>query len=470
MQAVMEAKLSIEIINGSASRTGGDPSRSLPGPENIERCQLTNGMALLSRWNPNSGSVFISGSLLAGGLFDLDEKLGLAFFTSSALMRGTKRRSFFEIYNELESIGASLGFSGGTHTVSFYGKSLVEDVDLLLELLSQALQQPVFPQEQVERLRSQLLTSLAIRAQDTSEVASLAFDQIVYANHPYRRPEDGYLETIQAIRQEDLCSFHHKHYGPQGMLIAVVGGIQPDLAMDKVRKVFDEWRNPEQPFAPALPAPIPLSKNTRKHVEVEGKSQSDLIIGTTGPPRSSPDFMAASLGNHVLGQFGMMGRLGELVREQAGIAYSVSSSLSGGLGPGPWDISAGVHPENIDQAIELIIQEIRRFVSEPISADELADSQTNYIGRLPISLESNAGIASALLSLERHDLGLDYYLRYADLVKAVTPEKVLEAAARYLDPEKLAIVSAGSSGDHHFSSDTNQPEVEQHFEAAEDPD
>jgi len=467
MQESAEDKLSIEPIEGHATRTG-NPSRSLPGPDNIKRCQLMNGIVLLSRGNPNSGSVYVSGSLPAGGLFDPDEKLGLADFTSSALMRGTQQRSFYEIYNELESIGASLGFSGGTHLVSFYGKSLVEDLDLLLDLLSQALQQPVFPQEQVERLRSQMLTSLAIRSQDTSEMASLAFDQIVYANHPYRRPEDGYPETIQAIRQEDLCDFHRKHYGPRGMLIAVAGGIDPDLATDKVRKVFEDWSNPEQPLSPILPALTPLTKNTRTHVEVEGKSQSDLIIGTTGPARRSADYMAASLGNHVLGQFGMMGRLGEVVREQAGLAYSVSSSLSGGLGPGPWDISAGVDPENIDQAIELIIQQIRRFVSEPVSANELVDSQTNYIGRLPSSFESNAGIASALLSLERYDLGLDYYLRYADLVKDVTPEKILEAAARYLDPEKMAIVSAGSSGDNPPPGDQRQPEVGRHFDSVED--
>jgi len=460
--------LSIEPIEGGTTRSHFSSSRSLPGPDNIARSQLSNGMVLLSRGNPNSGSVYINGSLPAGGLFDPDEKLGLAYFTSSALMRGSQRRGFYEIYDELESIGASLGFSCGTHQISFYGKSLVEDLDLLLDLLSQALQQPVFPQDQVERLRSQLLTSLSIRSHDTAEMASLAFDQIVYRNHPYSRPEDGYPETIQAIQQQDLSDFHRKHYGPRGMLFAVVGGIDPALAIEKVTKVFEDWRNPEQPMVPILPALTPLPKSTRVHVEVEGKSQTDLIIGTSGPVRKSADYMAASLGNHVLGQFGMMGRLGELVREQAGLAYSVSSSLSGGIGPGPWDISAGVDPENIDQAIELIIQEIRRFVSEPVSDAELADSQTNYIGRLPISLESNAGNASALLSLERYDLGLDYYLRYADLVKDVTPEKVLEAAARYLDPDRLAIVSAGSSEQSHPPGEISPAEVGPHLEAVED--
>lgn len=140
----------------------------------------------------------------------------------------------------------------------------------------------------------------------------------------------------------------------------------------------------------------------------------------------------------------MMGRLGEALREKAGLAYYAGSSLNSGLGPGPWEASAGVDPENIDRAVELILAEIRRFVNEPVSRDELADSQANYIGRLPISLESNGGIASAILSLERHQLGLDYYLRFPDLVNAVTPQQVQEVAGRYLNPDRLAIASAGS--------------------------
>lgn len=346
----------------------------------------------------------------------------------------------------LESLGASLGFSGGTHLLSFSGKSLVEDLEVLLTLLAEALRYPVFPVEHIERLRAQFLTSLAIRAQSTDEMASLAFDQIVYRNHPYRRPEEGYPETIQAIQREDLIEFHKRHFGPKGMQIAIVGGIDPAKAVAKINAVFGDWTNPLQTDPPSLPPLTPLSEITSQHVEVPGKSQADLVIGTAGPPRSSPDYMAASLGNHVLGRFGMMGRLGESLREKAGLAYYAGSSLNSGLGPGPWDATAGVDPDNLERAVELILAEIRRFVDEPVSLEELADSQANYIGRLPISLESNSGIASAILSLERHQLGLDYYLKFPDLVSAVTPQEVQEVARRYLDPDRLAIASAGPGG------------------------
>jgi len=416
---------------------------SLPGPDDITRHALSNGIVLLTRPNFNSPSVALTGYLPCGALFDPDSKLGLADFTAAALMRGTARRDFQGIYDALESAGASLGFNGGTHTISFGGKALAEDLGLLLELLSESLREPVFPGDQVERLRAQLLTGLQIRAQDTGEMASLTFDQIVYTGHPYSRPEEGYIETVQAISRQDLVDFHGRCFGPRGMVIVVVGAVEPAGVIAGVEKILGDWQNPQQPEPPGLPSLTPLQDNQTRRVTIAGKYQADIVMGVAGPPRRSLDFMAAYLGNSVLGQFGMMGRIGDSVRERAGLAYYASSSLSGGLGPGPWSVSAGVDPANVEKAVDLIRQEIARFVSEPVSAGELADSQANYIGRLPLTLESNSGVAGALLNLERYDLGLDYYRRYPDLVREVTVEAVLEAASRYLHPERLGIAIAG---------------------------
>jgi zinc protease len=350
---------------------------------------------------------------------------------------------FQGIYETLESVGASLGFGCGVHSVRFSGRALVEDLDMLLEMLAEALRWPTFPPDQVERLRAQLLTALSIRAQDTGDMASLTFDQIVYNGHPYSRPEDGYPETINAIQGADLVEFHRTHYGPRQALIALVGGIDPDQATEKVAAALGDWHTPGQPDPPEIPGTISLQEVAYRSVEIPGKFQTDIVIGAAGPPRSSPDYLVAALGNNVLGQFGMMGRIGEAVREKAGLAYYALSSLSGGPGPGPWDVSAGVDPQNTDRAIALIRQEIHRFTSQPVSDDELNDSKTNFIGRLPLSLESNAGVASALLNLERYQLGLDYYQRYPDLVRAISKEEVLAAAQRYLDPDRLGIAVAG---------------------------
>jgi zinc protease len=423
--------------------TGYSGSESLPGPGNITRAQLSNGIVVLARSNFNSPSVVVSGYLKCGSLFDPLEKLGLADYTASALMHGTQTRSFQEIYEALESVGANLSIEGSTHSTGFGSKALAEDLKLLLQLLSEALRQPSFPEQQVERLRTQIMTRLAIRAQDTGEMAAQAFDSLAYADHPYRLPEEGYPETVQAITRQDMIEFHRQHFDPSGMVIVMVEGVDPQEAVNQVEEVFADWENPEQPAPIELPPITPVTQTATERVTIPGKSQVDIVMGAPGPSRFSSDFFAAILGNSVLGQFGMMGRIGDAVREKAGLAYYAYSSLAGGLGPGPWTMLAGVDPSKVEQTIQLVTQEVARFTREPVERNELSDSQANFIGRLPLSLESNGGVAGALLNLERYDLGMDYYLRYPDMVRSVTVEQVLETARTYLDPKRLAIGMAG---------------------------
>lgn len=416
---------------------------SLPGPDDITREVLSNGITLLTRSNFNSPSVVVTGYFTAGALFDSDDKLGLAEYTSYALMRGTKNRSFDQIYNELEAVGASLGFSSGVHTSGFNGRSLAEDLPLLLNLLSESMMNPTFPAAEMEKLRAQLLTGLAIRSQDTSDMASMAFDGILFKGHPYSRPEDGFPETIQRIKRGDLVKFHRENYGPRGMVIAIVGAVTAEEAIKQVGRALGGWQVKAQKESPVLPELKLLKKTVSKHHRIPGKSQSDLVMGTNGPRRRDPEYMSASLGNNILGQFGMMGRIGDVVREKSGLAYYAYSSVSAGTGPGSWEVSAGVNPQNVKKALDLIREELKRFVQEGVTEDELADSKANFIGRLPLSLESNGGVANALLNIERHQLGLDYYRNYPGLVNQVTREDVLNTARKFIDADKLAIAVAG---------------------------
>ncbi|MBL8062736.1 MAG: insulinase family protein [Anaerolineales bacterium] len=416
---------------------------SMPSPEDVYQASLSNGITVLARSNFNSPSVNMGGYLPAGALFESDEKLGLADFASSMFMRGTQKRSFDSIYNELETTGASLGFDSGVHNTNFGGRALVEDLPLLLKLLAESLITPTFPADEMERLRAQMLTGLALRAQDTSDMADLLFEQMLYGDHPYGRPTDGYVETIRSITRNDLETFHRLHYGPRGMVVVIVGAIQPKKAVEAVEKFLGGWQVPGQLEAPPLPTLKPVRKTLKRHHAIAGKSQSDLVVGMLGPNRKNSDYMAASLGNSVLGQFGMMGRIGDSVREKSGLAYYAYSSLHAGIGPGSWEVIAGVNPSNVRKALGLIEKELRRFVKNGVTKEELADSQANFVGRLPLSLESNGGMVSAILNIHRYNLGMDYYQRYESTVRSVKREHVVEVARKYIDPEKLVIATAG---------------------------
>jgi zinc protease len=420
-----------------------DHRDALPGPDNITREVLPNGITILARSNFNNPSLTIRGYLISGSLFDPPDKLGLSYLTANGLMTGTARNDFQSLYNEIESVGARLGFSAGTLSTSFSAHCLSEDLDLMLGLIADSLRLPVFPEREFNRQKMQMLTGLAIRAQDTNAMAALLFDQMVYAGHPYENPDEGFIETVQNIEREDLVHFYKRTFGPQGLTIAIVGAVEPQRAVDAIKSALGDWQNPAQESLPDLPPLAPINETVRKNISIPGKSQADIVMGCQGPDRLSPDYFPLRVGNNILGEFGMMGRLGKSVREDAGLAYYAYSSLSASLGPGAWEMIAGVNPGNVEQAIDLITEQARQFVAEPVQAEELSDSKSNFLGRMPLLLESNGGVAVSLLNIERFDLGLDYFLKYPQRIEAVTAEAILESSRKYLDADKLAIAVAG---------------------------
>lgn len=414
----------------------------LPGPHDIHQVTLPNGIRVFARYHPHSAAVVIRGALWSGAQWDPLSKMGLAHFVASMLKRGTVNMTAQAIYTALESRGAHLGYSAHFHTVGFAGHALAEDLPVLLRLLAQTLREPTFPAEEVEKRRAQMLTGLDLRRQSPEDMAELTFHALLYQGHPYARPEDGFPETVRAITREDLVAFHRRHYGPRGMILVIVGGVPTEQAMEMAADMLGDWTNPDQPEPPDLPE-VPPAAAQAYFVPIPEKSQVDLFLGVIGPRRKDPDYLAAALGNSILGQFGMMGRLGEVVREQAGLAYYVYSSVGNGLGPGPWYIHAGVAPQDVPKALDLIRREVARFLDEGPTAEELEDVRSAALGRLPLSLESNQGVANAIFQMVFYDLGLDYLLRYADLLREITLEDIRRVMVRFWDVERLTLALAG---------------------------
>lgn|SRR5574341_169012 len=418
-------------------------THTLPGTGDILRVELDNGLIVLARENFTSPSVVVEGVLRGGSVQETRDQAGLASFHSSLLTRGTRKHTFAELYEIIESLGASLDVDSGGHTYSFGTKSLAEDLPTMLSLLSEVFREPTFPAEYVEKVRGQIITGLQMRAHNTRSMASLTFRELAYPpDHPYAISQDGYLETIAAITRDDILAFH-RHLGPNGAVIVIVGAVKAEQAAEMVKEIFGDWRNPDQPPIPQAPGVPRVENIRRKHVAIPGKSQSDIVLGFPGPPRSAPDFQAARLGNSILGQFGMYGRLGDTVREDQGLAYYSYSQLSGGFGPGPWQVIAGVAPENVERAVESIRHEIQRMVEEPVTDEELSDNKSFFKGQLLLSLETNEGVAGSILNIEKHQLGLDYLRQYPTMIDAITAHEIQAAAQNYLNPEAYALAVAG---------------------------
>jgi zinc protease len=414
---------------------------SFPGPHNITRTVLANGLTVLVHENHTTPVAVLSGCLPVGPIFDPVAKLGLSSFVSTLLTRGSEHYPF-AIFNEtIESIGASLSVSSDTNGTTFSTNSLSEDFSHLVEILADVLRRPTFPAEHVERVRQQKLVAIQERDQDTQQTANLRFYETIYPDHPYGRSSTGYKETVSAITREDLLNFYSEYYSPNGGVIVVVGDVTTNQVLDLLQQHLGDWQGPR--LSQSVPPTHTVRQVRRVIVPMPGKVQSDIVIGCPSTPRDHPDYYPLRVANTILGVFGMMGRLGERVREEQGLAYYCYSSHDSERHSGVWLAEAGVNPANVHQAIESILGEFDRLGSEPVTAEELADSQAYMTGVLPLTLETNAGVAVRLLDMEWFGLGLDFLQRYRSQIESVTAADVQRVAHQYLRPDDYTLVVAG---------------------------
>ena len=424
---------------------------SLPGPDRIARRVFPNGVVGLAYENFASPSVVVHGWLWAGSVDEPPERAGLASLTASLLTRGTARRTFTQLSEEVESVGAALSFASTGHTTRFMVKCLVEDLPLLMDILTDCLFHPTFPERYVERRRGEVLTAIEQRQHDTEAMASLRFAEEMYRDHPYGRSRLGYQETITQITRDEIEGFYRAHLSANGMEATIVGAIPAQAGLDTLQDALGEWQGVHPvhvPLGPVQPLDVPRQTFT----PIPGKTQSDIVLGWIALNRRDPDYLAAYLANCVLGQFGMMGRLGQHVREEAGLAYYCYSNLEAGIGPGPWAVIAGVAPPDVDRAVEAIMHEVVRLRHELVEADELADNVAYVVDSLPLRLEGNEGIAAQIASMELFQLGLDYLQRLPTLLRAISAEEVRAVAERLIDPQAFVLSVAGPKASQESSN------------------
>ncbi len=408
----------------------------------VSRTVLPNGLVCLVKPSHESGVVALHGYVKAGSIFD-DGQPGLARFVASTLIRGSLRRTGPQIAEALDALGATLTVSPGIEVTAVVGRALADDLRPLLETAAEILIEPAFAASEAENVRGELITAVRVNALDTRQVAERAFRRLAYPEgHPHSRSPDGEETHLAALGPADLRAFHAGRYLPGATLLAVVGDVDPVQVTDLAAEVFGRWQVPGQWALPAFPDPSAPSSPCRDETVVPGKTQSDLVLGAPGVARTDPDYYAVMMANLLLGQLGMMGRIGRNVREQQGMAYYAFSDLRAGFLAGPWWVKAGVSPVNVDRAIAAILHEVGGLQATGPSPDELADARTFLTGSLAVRLETSQGIAQMLADIELYDLGLDYLERFPGIIAGTGHDAIIQASRRF-PTEAYALAVAG---------------------------
>jgi len=391
-----------------------------------------------------SPQVVLTAVMHSGAWLDAPGKSGTATMTAEMLDAGTRTRDALTLSESVEFLGASLTFRGGLDGAVGTLLTLSRHLGEGIALFADALTGPVFPPDQMERLRRQRLTMLMQQRDRPAAVATTALMRRIYpADHPYGIDPSGTESTVAGLVREDILRFYETHYGPHDATLIVVGDVTPEAVLPMLEDALGSWRGSPAAARGPLP-PVEGAKPGVYLIDRPGAPQSEIRIGAPALPRRTDDFFPATVLNRVLGgQFSS--RINMNLRERRGYTYGAHSSFVFLKEPGPFLVSGAFAAPTTREAIEELLAEVGAVYRSGITAEELAFSRRGLIGAFALSFETPFQIAAALQALPLYGLPDDYYEGLLEAIEGVTLEDVADVAARVLDPSGMSVVAAGDA-------------------------
>jgi zinc protease len=374
-----------------------------------------------------------------GAAADPADKAGLTTMAVSLLDEGAGDLDSRAFQDRLRDLAIELRFDAGRDAVRAEMRTLSENRDAAFSLLGLALRAPRFDPEPVARVRSQLQAALRRSAEDPDQIADRRLFATLFPDHPYGRPVEGTIESLNGIDREDLAGWSAGRLVRDTLVIGVVGDVDADALARLLELTFADL--PAGGPSVAVPEVLPVSGET---VVVDMPApQSAIVFGQRGLRRDDPDYYALTVVNQAIGGSGLTSRLFDEVREKRGLAYGVSTHLlpldRAGLIVG----NAGTANERAGETLAVIREQWRLLSEHGLSEPELDDAKSYLIGSFPLRLTSSGRIAGLLVSIRLDDLGIDYLERRHALIEAVTLDDVNRVARALFDPGALTIVVAG---------------------------
>ena len=379
----------------------------------------------------------------AGSTRDADS-LGIAMLTNSLLAEGANGEDADTISNGFESLGAIYAADVGYDSASLQLRSLT-DAELLTEAIEnfkKVISTPDFPNDALERKRSQMLIAIKAKEQSPGAIAKDAFMSAIYQSHPYGKPSEGNEASIKSIKREDIVSFYRKYYTAKNSMIAIVGAIDRKTA----EQISEDIVNALQDGKKAVPLSKVNKLDVSKNIFIEYPSvQTHILVGQPGVKRGDADYFPLYVGNHILGGGGMVSRLFEEVREKRGLSYSAYSYFSPMRFKGPFIAGLQTKTDQSDEAISVVLENIKNYIELGPTEEELISAKKNIIGGFPLRVDSNSKILNYVVVVGYYKLPLDYLRTFNSNVEAVTIEHIKDAFKRRLTVDNLVTVKVGTS-------------------------
>lgn len=405
------------------------------------------------QWNTQNGTkvVFyqamevpmldISLAFAAGSAYD-QNNYGLSALTAQMLNEGSSDMSAVAIAEELDNTGAQFEASITKDMAVFNLRTLSSPVALnkASDLFTQITNHPNFPQEAMIREKNQFLMAIAQTKSAPDNLATEAFFQNLYQNHPYAHSSNGTEQSVQSIKRQDLIQFYKNYYVANNATLIFVGAIDSQTAHQLAEKITRDLATG------TAAAPIPQAKalKSAQHNHLSFPSSQTVVrLGQLGIDHKNPNYFPLIVGNYILGGAGLTSKLAIEVREKRGLTYSINSQFIPMPGPGPFIISLSTENKQAKKAIGFTEEILKNYVLNGPNQEELNAAKSYLNGSFPLSLASNKAIANILLRMTFYHLPSNYLDTYIDNINRVTREDIKRAFQQELHPDKLLQLTVG---------------------------
>jgi zinc protease len=403
---------------------------------------LSNGLQVLVVLHHEQPSVSFRLLVRAGAVQEPADRPGVANFVASLLSQGTTTRSAEDIATLIDSAGGIMGSAAGNELTFVNGAVIKDRTDQALSLASDIVQNPAFAADEIALHRRQSLSSLQVAYDDPNYIAQMVFDRLVFGQHPYGRPGEGTVASLERITRNDLVAFHRTWFVPNNALLAIVGDLSADEAFAAAERAFGTWARRDVPAVSTVNPPAPA----RRVVVIDrpGSAQTEIRVGHLGVPRTHPDYITFDLAIRILGGEGA-NRLFGVLRSDRGLTYGASADLKAFKTSGQIVAETDTRSSGTGEVLRLTVEEFFRLQREAVHPAELQGAKDFIAGHFPLTIEAPAAIAEQVLTHLFYGQDLSEIDTYLDRVAKVTPAAIQRVAKQSLKPDQLTMVLVGDA-------------------------